>query len=414
MQSFSAARVQAGLTAEDVQDLLGEPLELIYRWEQDEIPAPARVVQTLRGLALCRATDRDCASNGESGNDFRSDSVIKTFDALGHSSRNDATISRATAQGCVATVKDYNARAFPRTVSAKAPPIKSQGIKTKLVSFIFKSIAWDGTGLWIEPFLGTGAVAFNAAPRRALVADTNKHLIDFYVAVQSGEITPRSARLYLESEGARLQEKGESHFYEIRGRFNSDGDPMDFLFLNRACFNGMIRFSRKGKFNVPFCRKPDRFRPAYITKIVHQIEWLSHVIRSGDWTFLNSDWRPILDSANQNDFVYLDPPYVGRHTDYYDSWNEQKADDLARSLRALPCGFAYSMWARNRYRENEHLTKWFSDYPVLIEQHFYHVGPTESLRNPMEEALVVSHKHVVREPLGLTATRQISGQLGFL
>ena len=31
------------------------------------------------------------------------------------------------------------------------PPIKCQGIKTKLVNFIANNIVWDGEGRWIEP-----------------------------------------------------------------------------------------------------------------------------------------------------------------------------------------------------------------------------------------------------------------------
>ena len=40
------------------------------------------------------------------------------------------------------------------------PPIKSQGIKTKLVPWIME-LAPKVSGKWIEPFLGTGVVAFN-------------------------------------------------------------------------------------------------------------------------------------------------------------------------------------------------------------------------------------------------------------
>ena len=41
------------------------------------------------------------------------------------------------------------------------PPIKSQGIKTKLVPWIMELVP-ETNGKWIEPFLGTGVVAFNA------------------------------------------------------------------------------------------------------------------------------------------------------------------------------------------------------------------------------------------------------------
>src|SRR6185503_5944602 len=88
----------------------------------------------------------------------------------------------------------------------RVPPIKCQGIKTKLVPFILNSIKWAATdnARWIEPFLGSGAVALNLAPERALLADTNRHIIDFYKAIQGGKINPSIVREFLICEGRKL------------------------------------------------------------------------------------------------------------------------------------------------------------------------------------------------------------------
>ncbi len=107
-------------------------------------------------------------------------------------------------------------------------------------------------GRWIEPFVGSGVVVFNVQPKAALLTDSNVHVISLYQGVQNGRISPRSVREHLEHEGGKLLRLGEEHYYRIRDRFNATGDPLDFLFLNRACFNGIIRFNKKGKFNVPF------------------------------------------------------------------------------------------------------------------------------------------------------------------
>ena len=53
------------------------------------------------------------------------------------------------------------------------PPIKSQGIKTKLVPWIKSIVPSNFSGVWIEPFMGTGVVAFNVAPNNAILCDTN-------------------------------------------------------------------------------------------------------------------------------------------------------------------------------------------------------------------------------------------------
>ncbi|GAA8003678.1 hypothetical protein HpMS63_12680 [Helicobacter pylori] len=95
-------------------------------------------------------------------------------------------------------------------------------------------------------------MAFNIQPKRALLCDSNPHLIRFYQAIQDEKITPKIVREFLNEEGLKLLQSNGEYYYEVRERFNKDCDSLDFLFLNRACFNGMIRFNQKGKFNM--CR----------------------------------------------------------------------------------------------------------------------------------------------------------------
>jgi DNA adenine methylase len=134
-----------------------------------------------------------------------------------------------------------------------------------------------------------------------------------------------------------------------------------------------MRFNSRGCFNVPFCRKPDRFRSAYITKIANQVRAVQDVMRDHDWTFISGDWRDCLSHARPGDFVYLDPPYIGRHTGYYNQWNEDEAAALAEMAQALPCGIALSMWNRAAFASKSH-RRWVG---ACAELYFYHVGPTE-------------------------------------
>ncbi len=284
---------------------------------------------------------------------------------------------------------------LPRDIRPKAPPIKTQGIKTKIVPLIARSIRWHGNGRWIEPFLGSGVVALNIAPQRAILSDTNAHVINLYRNIQKGIINGPVVRQYLRREGALLLEKGERHYYSVRDRFNESSDSLDFLFLSRSCFNGMMRFNRSGGFNVPFCRKPERFRPALITKIVNQIEWARSVMDGKDWQFAVQDWHTALAEAQPDDIVYCDPPYIGRHTDYYNGFTESDGERLARMLIDMSINFALSMWLENKHRRNEYVERWFSRFPHYTMSHFYHVGPLENLRSEMTEVVVVSEDAAV-------------------
>ena len=281
---------------------------------------------------------------------------------------------------------------LPKTISlVKVPPIKCQGIKTKLVPFIAQSIEWKPgkKGRWVEPFLGSGVVALNLLPEKAILSDTNKHIIAFYQSIQNEQLTGTIVREYLIKEGAELKLKGKEHYYFIRDRFNSEHSSYDFLFLNRACFNGVMRFNSKGGFNVPFCHKPERFAQSYVTKIVNQVNWAASCLKDKDWEFRVSTWEETLTNLKSDDFVYLDPPYIGRHTDYFNSWDQEEAEKLAQIVQELPCGFALSMWLSNKYRTNTHIQTHWNNLEQRVFSHFYHVGSNESLRNEMIEALLI-------------------------
>jgi len=292
------------------------------------------------------------------------------------------------------------------------PPIKSQGIKTKLVPWIQSIIPAEFKGKWIEPFMGTGVVAFNLAPNEALLCDNNPHLINFYQAIVDKTITADIVRQYLYKEGAQLLERGESHYYAIRTRFNTTHQPLDFLFLNRAGFNGMIRFNKKGGFNVPFCRKPNRFAKAYISKIVNQVSYLSRLFKIKQFEFKCQSFATTIASAQSQDLIYCDPPYIGRHVDYFNGWDEQQEHYLFDSLSASPCPFILSTWHHNDFRKNTYIDQLWQNFNILTREHFYHLGGHTKNRNPMIEAMVTNYDIIPADsPL---PTKQVQNCLHFV
>ena len=277
------------------------------------------------------------------------------------------------------------------------PPIKSQGIKTKLVPAIMNLVP-NYSGRWIEPFLGTGVVAFNSGAKKALLSDINPHLIQFYARLQSKEITPLAIQQFLYREGEKLRvadENGAAYYKEVRNRFNTGFDSLDFLFLSRAGFNGMIRFNKNSKWNIPFCKKPERFAQSYITKIVHQTEnCLAQM--TADWRFENKDFREIISQATENDFIYCDPPYAGRYADYYSNWTAQDETDLFELLKNTKAKFILSSWHHNDFRYNENIAKYEAAFSMRTQEHFYFAGAKEVNRNSIVEALVLNYEPVLK------------------
>jgi len=270
------------------------------------------------------------------------------------------------------------------------PPIKSQGIKTKLVPWIKDVVPKEIKGKWIEPFMGTGVVAFNIRPKNAILCDTNPHLINFYNAIKDNSINPNIVRNFLELEGEKLLHIAD-YYYEVRSRFNEKHNPLDFLFINRAGFNGMIRFNKKGGHNVPFCKKSNRFSKSYITKIVNQVDNIAKIIKSNNYTFINQDFRETIKMATAEDIIYCDPPYIDRYVDYYNGWNEEDENSLNMLLDNFDGKFILSTWHSNKYRDNEYLKTIWKKFNIVTKEHFYHLGGSESNRNSMLEALILNY-----------------------
>ena len=271
------------------------------------------------------------------------------------------------------------------------PPIKCQGIKTKLVYWIKEHLS-DYTGAWIEPFMGSGVVGFNVRPKKAIFCDTNPHLINFYNNLKNDDINSKIVREFLLVENEKLLKGKDEYYKEVRTRFNSSHNSLDFLFLNRACFNGIIRFNSKAEFNTPFCKKPNRFANAYITKICNQVDNIQQIIKLNDYIFINQSFEKTIKMATDEDFIYCDPPYIDRYADYFNGWCEQDEIKLFELLNNTNAKFLMSSWYGNDYRKNKYIDSFWKKFQIVTQNHYYHVGAKEKNRNPMIEALIYNYK----------------------
>lgn len=234
----------------------------------------------------------------------------------------------------------------------------------------------------------SGVVGFNLAWKNAIFGDTNPHIINFYNAIKDSKINKGIARTYLENEGKKLSLWWVDYYKEVRARFNELHNPLDFLFLNRSCFNGIIRFNGKWWFNVPFGHKPDRFAKSYVTKIVNQVGWVEEKIQNSNWEFRLGNFSEIIKLANQDDIIYCDPPYIARHSDYFNKWNEEDEYALKSSLNNSWSQYMVSSWMGNKYRKNEFIESVWWDCHKITKEHFYHVWAKEANRSSMEEVLL--------------------------
>ena len=95
--------------------------------------------------------------------------------------------------------------------------------------------------------------------------------------------------------------------------------------------------------------------------------------------------------AIDNAFIYCDPPYIGRHVDYYDSWDEKSELLLCKALKMSNVRFMLSTWDHNDYRTNCYINSIWDFCNKVTKEHFYHVGANEKNRNSIIEALLTNY-----------------------
>lgn len=166
-------------------------------------------------------------------------------------------------------------------------------------------------GCYFEPFLGGGSVFFYLKPTRAVLADTNRELIAAY------RIVKRSSKRLEQLLAEHQRQHGEEHYYSVRKTIPSDAveRAARTLYLNRTCFNGMYRVNLAGEFNVPIGTKNAVLLPT------DDFAAASRLLKSADLRV--SDFEPVIDAAEEGDFVFADPPYiVGHNNNGFVKYNE--------------------------------------------------------------------------------------------
>lgn len=287
-------------------------------------------------------------------------------------------------------------RPFPRTLRmVYRPPLKTVGIKTRLIKAIASSVEWDGRGRWIEPCLGSGIVLFNLRPRRALVSDINPHVVEFYTRMYRGQIVANAIHDFLLLHSQKFKAGGIDYYHRVRDYFNDEHDPMYFLLLTRMCFNGLIRFNRKGEFNAPFCNEPERLSRKLIIDITRRASWVSHQMTMMQIEFACQDFLATLSTAREGDYAYIDPPYSGRYTGYYDRWSADRDSQLVNHVKEGKYRAMISTWRSDGKGQNPFFQQVIDEVDgigVVIVRHKYIVGAKADWRKGVLEALLVKNK----------------------
>jgi len=219
------------------------------------------------------------------------------------------------------------------------PIFKYSGGKSKELKLIKQLLPnnFDEIKRVVEPFAGSAAVAFGLE-KPAIISDVRENNIKTFEAVRDNFDEVFN---YIEDIKNKIDEYDESsyteflmeEYYRQRDEMFGCTDPVDiakrWILLRQLCFSGMDRINEKtGKFNVPF---------AWYKKLTCNLS-KEHSDLLKEWELILGDWCIAYDKATSEDFVFLDPPYYNRNSEYGGDYqdNEQLHIDIAEKFFSSP------------------------------------------------------------------------------
>ena len=195
-------------------------------------------------------------------------------------------------------------KSTPTPILRLKPIIKWSGGKSDEIKQ-FEQYLPTSYDTYLEPFIGGGSLFFHLAPLKAVISDVHKELIDLYTCIGSG----KAKEIH---EFMALNPNDEETYYKIRDKMEitcSLDSAKRFYYQRKTCFRGMLRYNKDGKFNIPFGR--------YKTINYSELLNTNYEQLLDRTTVLNQSFEYVFENYNdENNFMFLDPPYDSEFTDY--------------------------------------------------------------------------------------------------
>ncbi len=239
----------------------------------------------------------------------------------------------------------------------------------------------------IEPFVGGGSVMMNVDANGYLLNDIDSYVIglhrmlcdyvggeqkfytDFYhivnqygfsLSYHENPVPQELRKAYPKTYYAKYNKDA---YQQLRSDYIAGGQRnwMQLYVLLIYGFNHMLRFNKKGLFNLPVGNVDynqnthDALEDYFRVMATKQVEWQ------------NKDFRTFLHDIDYqtDDLVYLDPPYLITFSEYNKLWNDDTERDLLTlldNMNARQIHFAISNVTHYRGRTNALFLEWSARY----------------------------------------------------
>lgn len=296
-------------------------------------------------------------------------------------------------------------------------PLFYVGDKYKLIKEI-KTHFPASINQFIEPFVGGGSVYLNVVANKYTLNDIDKYVIDIHKFLSSyiGKESDFFERIFsiihnynlscsYEKDIVPVELKqrykktyyahfNKENFNKLKTDYNHSKkrDVAELYVLLIYGFNRMLRFNSQGNYNLPVGNVD------FNQNVFNALSNYFNLNRTKTASWHNMDFKAFLNSIDfqNNDFVYLDPPYLITFSEYNKLWNEQTERELLQILDELNTKrikFAVSNVTHYKEKENNLFIEWskqYNSYQIKSNYISYHDNTVKKFN----EVLVTNYNKI--------------------
>ena len=255
---------------------------------------------------------------------------------------------------------------------------------------------------YYEPFLGSGAVmaqllyqnSTTSTPSftHSYASDILPFLIDIFNIIK---YDPQQIKNYYSKEIEDYYKDPSNKYNEIRDRFNSNHNALDFCLLSRTCYSGIIRFRKADGYMSTPKGPHNPIKPETFSK---RVDLWHDLIKNS--TFSTMSFEECMDKAQPGDVVYCDPPYTHSQSIIYGA-QTFNIETLFNKIAECKARGVYVMLSINGTRESNKKDISITPPIGLFEREIF-VNCGTSMIDRLQNAGQTMQNEVVHDKLLLT------------
>lgn len=248
-------------------------------------------------------------------------------------------------------------------------PINYTGGKFRLLPQILPLFPND-INTFVDLFCGAGNVGINVKANEIIMNDCIFYLKDMFEIWNKKSYADLLTYINNTVSKYGIVTTNDIGFKKLRDEYNNSKNIEDLFILICHSFNFQMRFNNKQQYNSSFGKEASTLNKS----ILSNLEKFSNKLKTNTYDFQSNNFTDFdFSKLNQNDLVYVDPPYYlscGVYQDGkrgFNGWNKEydlKLLHILDELNNRHIKFALSNLLENKGIINEHLKEWSNKYNI--------------------------------------------------